>query len=105
MSSLCVPLFCPPQSLVAHIDLLELPLNALKENAAELEQIISESSRGVTSHSVSSLWQRWTRLRSVARAQERALEDTAREWRNFTEKVQDRVCVCECVCLHYYDPA
>lgn len=74
---------------MAHVDLLELPLNALKENAAELEQIISESSKAVTSHSVSSLWQRWTRLRSVARAQERALEDTAREWRNFTEKVRD----------------
>ncbi|XP_071335456.1 nesprin-1 isoform X2 [Trachinotus anak] len=76
------------KSLVAHIDLLELPLTALKENATELEQIISESSKGVTSHSVSSLWQRWTRLRSVARAQERALEDTAREWRNFTEKME-----------------
>ncbi|XP_027140369.1 nesprin-1 isoform X4 [Larimichthys crocea] len=75
-------------SLVAHINLLELPLNAMKENAAELEQIISESSKAVTSHSVSSLWQRWTRLRSVARAQERALEDTAREWRNFTEKME-----------------
>ncbi|XP_049914520.1 nesprin-1 [Epinephelus moara] len=76
------------KSLVAHIDLLELPLNALKENATELEQIISESSKAVTSHSVSSLWQRWTRLRSVARAQERALEDTAREWRNFTDKME-----------------
>ncbi|XP_074471039.1 nesprin-1-like isoform X4 [Sebastes fasciatus] len=76
------------KSLVAHIDLLELPLNALKENATELEQIISESSKAITSHSVSSLWQRWTRLRSVARAQERALEDTAREWRSFTDKME-----------------
>ncbi|XP_039981881.1 nesprin-1-like isoform X4 [Xiphias gladius] len=79
------------KSLVAHIDLLELPLNSLKENATELEQIISQSSKGVTSHSVSSLWQRWNRLRGVARAQERALEDTAREWRNFTEKME-KVC-------------
>lgn len=93
---------------MAHIDLLELPLNALKENATELEQIISEASKAVTSHSVSSLWQRWTRLRSVARAQERALEDTVREWRNFTEKVRGNAFVgdvihssqCECVlCL------
>uniref|UniRef100_A0A3P8TBY5 Spectrin repeat containing nuclear envelope protein 1 n=1 Tax=Amphiprion percula TaxID=161767 RepID=A0A3P8TBY5_AMPPE len=65
-----------------------LPLNALKENAAELEPIISESSKAVTSHTVSSLWQRWTRLGSVARAQGRALEDTEREWRNFTEKME-----------------
>lgn len=85
------------QSLVAHIDLLELPLNALKENATELEQIISESSKAVTSHSVSSLWQRWTRLRSVARAQERALEDNAREWRNFTEKVREDAFVVDVV--------
>lgn len=74
---------------MAHIDLLELQLNALKEEAAELELIISEASKAVTSHAVSSLWQRWTRLRSVARAQERALEDSAREWRNFTEKVRE----------------
>lgn len=74
---------------MAHIDLLELPLNALRENVSELEEIISEPSKAVTSHAVSSLWQRWTRLRSVARAQERALEDTAREWRNFSEKVGD----------------
>lgn len=72
---------------MAHINLLELPLSALKENTIELEQIASESSKAVTGHSVSSLWQRWTRLRSVARAQERALEDTAREWRTFTDKV------------------
>lgn len=73
---------------MAHIDLLELPVNALKENASELEQIISESSKAITSHSVSSLWQRWTRLRSVAQAQERTLEDTLREWRTFTGKVK-----------------
>ncbi|TWW68818.1 Nesprin-1 Enaptin KASH domain-containing protein 1 [Takifugu flavidus] len=76
------------KSLVAHIDLLELPVNALKENASELEQIISESSKAITSHSVSSLWQRWTRLRSVAQAQERTLEDTLREWRTFTGKME-----------------
>jgi len=73
---------------VALIDMLELPLNALKENITELEGIISESGKAVTSHAVSSLWQRWNRLRSVSRAQERALEDTAREWRNFIEKVR-----------------
>lgn len=72
---------------MAHLDLLEVPLNAVKELGKELEQIISESSTVVTSHCVSALWQRWTKLCSVARAQERALEDTTREWRNFMEKV------------------
>lgn len=75
---------------MAHVDLLEVPLNALREIATELEPDISECSKGVTSHSVSSLWQRWSRLRSVARAQERALEDAAREWRNYTEKVREK---------------
>lgn len=75
------------QSLVARIDLLEVPLSALKDSATHLEQIIPEASRPVTSHSVSSLWHRWTRLHTVSRAQERALEDTAREWRSFTAKV------------------
>lgn len=68
--------------------MLELPLNALKESARELEEIVSESSKAIISHSVSSLWKRWTRLCSVARAQDRALEDTVREWRNITEKVR-----------------
>lgn len=72
---------------MARIDQLEVPLCALKESTSQLEQIIPEASRPVTSHSVSSLRHRWTRLHAVSRAQERALEDTAREWRNFTEKV------------------
>lgn len=75
------------QTLVSSINTLELPLNALKEYVTDLEQIISESGKAVTSQVVSSLWQRWTRLRSVARAQERALEDTVKDWRSFTEKV------------------
>ncbi|KAM4529485.1 nesprin-1 isoform 3-T3 [Fundulus diaphanus] len=76
------------ESVVTQTDMLELPLNALKEIAAELDPIISESGKVLSSHAVSSLWQRWTRLRSVVRAQERALEDTAREWRNFAEKME-----------------
>lgn len=83
---------------MGHIDLQELPLNALREKAAELEQITSKSSVAVTRHSLSSLWQRWTRLRSVAQAQERALVDTAREWRNYTEKVgHESWCVFQCL--------
>ncbi|MED6283585.1 hypothetical protein CHARACLAT_010424, partial [Characodon lateralis] len=76
------------ESLVTQIDMLELPLNALKESTAELDQIVSESSKGLTSHVVSSLWQRWTRLRSVVKAQERVLEDTSRDWRNFIDKME-----------------
>lgn len=81
----------------ARIDLLEVPLSALKDSASQLEQIIPEASRPVTSHSVSSLWHRWTRLHAVSRAQERALEDTVRDWRSFTEKVgrPQRIFICQ----------
>lgn len=89
------------QPLMAQVDLLELPLSGLKESATELEQIVSESSKAVTSHAVSSLWQRWTRLRSVAQAQERALEDTVREWRNFNEKAREIITEPDTVCMHF----
>uniref|UniRef100_A0A8K9Y661 Spectrin repeat containing nuclear envelope protein 1 n=1 Tax=Oncorhynchus mykiss TaxID=8022 RepID=A0A8K9Y661_ONCMY len=70
-------------SLVILIDGCEPTLTGLKEKATDLALVGSESSKAAIGHSVSSLWQRWTRLRSVARAQERALEDTARDWRKF----------------------
>uniref|UniRef100_A0A8C7FND7 Spectrin repeat containing nuclear envelope protein 1 n=1 Tax=Oncorhynchus kisutch TaxID=8019 RepID=A0A8C7FND7_ONCKI len=75
------------ESLVILIDGCEPTLTGLKEKATDLALVGSESSKAAIGHSVSSLWQRWTRLRSVARAQERALEDTARDWRSFREKV------------------
>lgn len=81
------PLVLWLQPLLAHVDRQELLLHALRDKASELEQVTSRSSVDVTGHMLLSLWQRWSRLRSVGQAQERALEDTAREWRNFTEKV------------------
>ncbi|CAL9692474.1 unnamed protein product [Knipowitschia caucasica] len=77
------------KSLIAHLDLLEVPLNAVKDILKELEDIIYDSSGAiVASLNVSALWQRWTKMCSMARAQERALEDTTREWRNFMEKME-----------------
>ncbi|XP_061127011.1 nesprin-1-like isoform X2 [Syngnathus typhle] len=75
------------KSLVTQVDIQELALNALKENATELERLLAKSDATVITRVLSSLWQRWSRLRGVARTQERALEDTAQEWRNFTEKM------------------
>ncbi|XP_077366762.1 nesprin-1 isoform X9 [Festucalex cinctus] len=75
------------KSLVTQADLQELAVDALKEKAAELERLLAKSDVAVITRSLSSLWQRQSRLRGVARAQERALEDTVREWRNFTEKM------------------
>lgn len=62
-------------------------LSGLEEQAAQLELVGSDASKATISRSMTTVWQRWTRLRSVARGQERVLEDTAQEWRTFREKV------------------
>lgn len=62
-------------------------LTGLEEQAAQLEQMGCDASKATISRSMTTVWQRWTRLRSVARGQEKVLEDTALEWRSFTEKV------------------
>lgn len=80
--------FFLPQSLVTQADLQELTLNSLKEKAVELERLVADTDVTVITCALSSLWRRWSRLHGVARAQERALEDTAQEWRNITEKVR-----------------
>ncbi|CAL8394133.1 unnamed protein product, partial [Arctogadus glacialis] len=82
------------KSLLGGMDSAERSLTALREKATALEALGSEAGRAaVAGHSISSLWQRLTRLRSVARGQERALEDTVREWRKFNEKMEKARCV------------
>ncbi|XP_061559702.1 nesprin-1 isoform X16 [Phycodurus eques] len=76
------------KSLVTNADQQEFAIIALKEKAAELEQLLTDSVVAIVNRALSTLWQRWSRLRGVARSQERALEDTAREWRNLSEKME-----------------
>lgn len=75
------------QSLVSMVNGFQDKLTGLEEQASKLEQIGSDSSKATISRSMTTVWQRWTRLRSIARGQERVLEDTAQEWRTFREKV------------------
>ena len=75
------------QSLVSLVNGFQEKLSGLEEQAAQLEMIGSDASKATISRSMTTVWQRWTRLRSVARGQERVLEDTAQEWRTFREKV------------------
>uniref|UniRef100_A0A8C1T5H7 Spectrin repeat containing, nuclear envelope 1a n=1 Tax=Cyprinus carpio TaxID=7962 RepID=A0A8C1T5H7_CYPCA len=63
---------------------LEDALNGLKERAAQFDQ---PAIKDATSRSVCSLSHRWTRLLSVARAQVKALQDSAHNWRCTREKV------------------
>ncbi|XP_048456777.1 nesprin-1-like isoform X2 [Rhincodon typus] len=37
---------------------------------------------------MTTVWQRWTRLRTVAREQEKMLEEAARGWKNLTDKIE-----------------
>lgn len=76
------------QSLVSLVNGFQEKLSGLEEQAAQLELVGSDASKATISRSMTTVWQRWTRLRSVARGQERVLEDTAQDWRTFNEKVR-----------------
>lgn len=78
------------QSLVSLVNGFQEKLSGLEDQAAQLELVGSDASKATISRSMTTVWQRWTRLRSVARGQERVLEDTAQEWRTFREKVRSR---------------
>lgn len=91
-SLVCIfpPLLPPCQSLVSMVNGFQEKLTGLEEQASQLELVGSEASKATISRSMTTVWQRWTRLRSVARGQERVLEETAQEWRTFREKVLQR---------------
>ncbi|XP_045574102.1 nesprin-1 isoform X3 [Salmo salar] len=75
------------RSLVSMVNGFQEKLTGLEEQASQLELVGSDASKATISRSMTTVWQRWTRLRSVARGQERVLEDTAQEWRTFREKM------------------
>lgn len=78
------------QSLVSLVNGFQEKLSGLEDQAAQLELVGSDASKATISRSMTTVWQRWTRLQSVARGQERVLEDTAQEWRTFREKVRSQ---------------
>ncbi|XP_029942908.1 nesprin-1-like, partial [Salarias fasciatus] len=82
---------CPPcpqlHALVSLVSGFQDQLSVLETQASQLQLVGSDASKASLSRSMSTVWQRWTRLRGVARDQERVLEDTARDWRTFREKV------------------
>uniref|UniRef100_A0AAV2JAL2 Calponin-homology (CH) domain-containing protein n=1 Tax=Knipowitschia caucasica TaxID=637954 RepID=A0AAV2JAL2_KNICA len=78
---------CSHRSLVSLVNGFQEKLSELEEQASQLELVGSDASKATISRSMTTVWQRWTRLRSVARGQERILEDTAHEWWTFREKM------------------
>ncbi|KAG2468780.1 SYNE1 protein, partial [Polypterus senegalus] len=74
------------KSLVSMVNALHGKITALEEQASKMEQIGNDASKATISRSMTTVWQRWTRLRNVARGQEKVLEDMAQEWRSFNDK-------------------
>ncbi|KAJ8270593.1 hypothetical protein GJAV_G00116870 [Gymnothorax javanicus] len=83
------------KSLVALVSGFHEKLTGLEDQATQLEQVGCDASKATISRSMTTVWQRWTRLRSIARGQEKVLEDTAQEWRSFTEKMAKVAAVAE----------
>ncbi|XP_010766049.1 nesprin-1-like, partial [Notothenia coriiceps] len=77
---------CKHRSLVSLVNGFQEKLRLLEEQASQLELVGSDASKATISRSMTTVWQRWTRLRSVARGRETVLEDTAQDWRTFREK-------------------
>lgn len=62
-------------------------ITALEKKASQLEKISNDASKASISRSMTTVWQRWTRLRNVAQEQEKILEDAVQEWKGFNDKV------------------
>ena len=69
------------------VDSFHEKIVALEEKASQLEQTGNDTSKATLSRSMTTVWQRWTRLRAVAQDQEKILEDAVDEWKRLSAKV------------------
>ncbi|XP_043075052.1 nesprin-1 isoform X1 [Puntigrus tetrazona] len=83
---------CLYQNIEPQVQSLEYTLTGLKEKATQLDQ---PAIKDTTSRSLCSLSHRLTRLLSVARAQGKALQDSACNWTCTREKLEKMRAVCE----------
>lgn len=60
---------------------------ALEDKTSQLEKTGNDASKAAISRSMTTVWQRWTRLCAVAQDQEKILEDAVDEWKSFNTKV------------------
>lgn len=83
-----IPYFlCVSQSLVSTVNSFHETITSLEEKACQLEKICNDAGKATISRSMTTVWQRWTRLRSVAQEQERILEESMQKWKVFNDKV------------------
>lgn len=71
---------------MSQVEGFEETLNELKAQAVQFNQLAINDN---VSKSVCSLRDRWTRLYSVAKAQEKVLKESAHNWRCTWKKVRD----------------
>lgn len=77
------------KALVSVVDSFHEKIVALEEKASQLEQTGNDTSKATLSRSMTTVWQRWTRLRAVAQDQEKILEDAVDEWKRLSAKVKE----------------
>lgn len=80
-------LFLLFQTLVSVVNSFHEKITALEEKASQLEKVSNDASKATISRSMTTVWQRWTRLRNVAQEQEKILEEAVQEWKGFNDKV------------------
>ncbi|XP_060128741.1 nesprin-1 isoform X4 [Zootoca vivipara] len=76
------------KSLVSVVNSFHGKVTSLEEKACRLEKIGNDASKATISRSMTTVWQRWTRLRSVAQEQERILEESMQKWNVFNNKMK-----------------
>lgn len=69
------------------VDSFHEKIVALEEKASQLEQTGNDANKATLSRSMTTVWQRWTRLRAVAQDQKKILEDAVDEWKRLSAKV------------------
>uniref|UniRef100_A0A8C5RH19 Spectrin repeat containing nuclear envelope protein 1 n=1 Tax=Laticauda laticaudata TaxID=8630 RepID=A0A8C5RH19_LATLA len=77
-----------PMSLVSMVNSFHEAITSLEEKAFILEKTGNIASKATISRSMTTVWQRWTRLRSIAQEQERILEESVQKWNVFNDKMQ-----------------
>lgn len=80
-------LFLLFQTLVSVVNSFHEKITALEEKTSQLEKVSNDASKATISRSMTTVWQRWTRLRNVAQEQEKILEGAVQEWKGFNDKV------------------
>ncbi|KAM6272871.1 nesprin-1 isoform 2-T2 [Spheniscus humboldti] len=76
------------KTLVSVVNSFHEKITALEERASQLEKVSNDASKATISRSMTTVWQRWTRLRNVAQEQEKILEDAVQEWKGFNDKIR-----------------